>query len=159
MITQARAELLLSYAHGPQLLKAALAECPAEALDFQPGPGKWSVRTIVFHLAESEAHGYLRARFIIAQPGTTITPYDQDLWADSLDAAAQPLAEAVDLFRLLREMLARQLRALPEPAWARTLVHPERGVMTLEQWLEGYDGHLAAHLKQIGRTVEAWRAS
>lgn len=159
MTPQVRAELLLSYAKGPQLLKETLAACPGEALDFKPGPGKWSVRDIVFHLAESEVHAYVRARTIIAEPGNPVLAYDQDQWAATLDPASQPLEEAVDLFRLLREMLARQLRALPHDAWERHLMHPQRGAMNLEKWLEVYEHHLPVHLAQMDRTLQAWRAS
>jgi hypothetical protein len=159
MTPQVRAELLLSYAHGPQRLKDALASYPPEALEFRPSPASWSLRDIVFHLAESEVHGYVRARTIMAEPGHAVQAYDQDLWAASLDASAQPLEEAVALFRLLREILARQLRALPESTWEASLQHPERGTMTLEQWLTGYEGHLNTHLAQMERTATAWRAS
>ena len=60
------------------------------------------------------------------------------------------MGEAVDLFRLLREMMARQLRALPEAAWEQYVVHSERGRITLERWLEMYVGHLNTHLAQTG---------
>lgn len=159
MNTQARADLLMSYAHGPRLLQAALGSYPAESLDFKPAPGKWDLRTIVLHLAESELQGYLRARTIIAEPGKPVLAYDQDKWAASMDAGAQPLEEAVDLFRLLREMLARQLRALPEEAWSRVMIHPERGAVSLDRWLEIYEEHLRVHLAQMERTYQAWRAS
>jgi len=159
MTPQARAELLMSYAKGPRLLREALAQYGSEALDFQPARGKWSLRPIVFHLAESEIHGYLRARTLIATPGAAILAFDQDRWAASFEEGGQPLEEAVELFGLLREMLARQLRALPEEAWAGTMVHPERGAVTLERWLELYEGHLATHLRQMERTFKAWRAS
>ena len=152
----ARGELLMKYAKGPAQLKAALARCPKESLDFQPGPGKWSIQDIIFHLAESELHGYLRGRTIIAESGAGIQAFDQERWAGSLDVSAQPMDEVVDLFRLLREMMARQLRALPEAAWEQFAVHSERGKITLEQWLETYVGHLDAHLAQIERTCQAF---
>jgi hypothetical protein len=156
MTPDARADLLLSYARGPALLREAVAACPEGVLDFKPGPGKWSVRDIAWHLAESELHGYCRARFIVAQPGVTILPYDQDRWADTLDSAAHPLEEALDLFRLLRELLARQLRGLTEGTWGQSIQHPERGEVTLERWLDLYDGHLKVHLAQIQRNLVAW---
>lgn len=159
MTPEARAELLLSFAHGPGQLKAAVAACPEEALDFKPGPGKWSVRDIIWHMAESELHAYCRARFIVAEPGVTILPYDQDRWADTLDPAAHPLEEALDLFRLLRELMARQLRSLPEAAWRRSIRHPQRGELTLERWLEIYEGHLKDHLAQIQRTLDAQKSA
>jgi len=159
MTPQDRAELLMSYARGPQALKAALEDYPPESLDFRPAPDKWSIRDIVFHLAESELHAYLRARTAIAEPGTPIIAYDQDSWANTLDAAAQPLSEALDLFRLLREMLARQLRSLPEKAWTLDFVHPQRGHVSLEKWLEIYEGHLNTHLAQMERTFRACQSA
>ena len=158
MTPDARAELLLSYARGPALLKDAVAACPEEALDFKPGSGKWSVRDIAWHMAESELHGYCRARFIVAEPGVTILPYDQDRWADTLDPVAHPLEEALDLFRLLRELMARQLRSQPEAIWRQSILHSQRGEITLERWLEIYDGHLKVHLAQIQRTLDAWKS-
>lgn len=159
MTPDARAELLLSFARGPRLLREAVEACPAEALDFKPGPGKWSVRDIAWHMAESELHGYCRGRFIVAEPGVTILPYDQDRWAETLDPVAHPLEEALELFRLLRELMARQLRGLSEEAWARSIVHPQRGEISLERWLDIYDGHLKAHLAQIQRTLDAWKSA
>lgn len=156
MTPDARAELLLSYAKGPEALKEASSAWPAEALDFKPRPGQWSLRDIVWHLAESELHGYCRARFIIAQPGVTILPYDQDRWAETLDPGAHPLTEALDLFRLLRELLARQLRGLAEGIWGQSMQHPEHGEVTLEGWLAHYDEHLKAHLAQAQRNLDAW---
>jgi len=151
-----RGEQLIKYAQGPALLQTALARYPKECLEFRPGEGKWSIQDIVLHLAESEVHGYVRARTIIAEPGGGILAWDQDRWAQSLDVSAQPLAEAVDLFRLLRELLARQLRALPEAAWSRCVVHPERGQVSLDRWLEIYVGHLDTHLAQMERTYRAF---
>jgi hypothetical protein len=156
MNASSRGELLIRYAQGPALLHTALAKCPQDGLEYRPGPGTWSIQDIVLHLAESEVHGYLRGRTIIAEPGSAVCAYDQDLWAQSLDLSAQPLSEAVDLFRLLREIMARQLRALPEAAWDRFMVHPERGQVTLAAWLESYVGHLDTHLAQMERTCKAF---
>jgi len=157
MNPEARGELLITYAQGPAALKAALAKYPKESLEFRPAPGKWSIQDIVFHLAEAELHGYLRGRTIIAESGAGVQAFDQDRWAQSLDLADQPLIEAVDLFRLLREMMARKLRALPEAAWSQFMVHPQRGKVTLEGWLETYVGHLKVHLAQMERTCQAFQ--
>jgi hypothetical protein len=159
MTPDARAELLISFARGPALLREAVMGCPVEGLDFKPGAGKWSVRDVAFHMAESEMHAYCRARFIVAEPGVTILPYDQDRWTATLDPVAHPLEEALELFRLLRELMARQLRGLPEETWGRSILHPHRGEITLETWLEIYEGHLKAHLVQIQRVIEAWKAA
>jgi len=95
----------------------------------------------------------------MAEPGQVVQAFDQDRWAASLDATAQPLEEAVALIGLLREILARQLRGLPEATWRASVQHSERGTMTLEQWLAGDEGHLHTHLAQMERTVAAWRTA
>ncbi len=151
-----RAALLLSYAQGPDQLRRALADLPAEVLDVRPSPAAWTVREIAVHVAEAELHGYLRARFAMAQEGTTILPYDQDAWTATFRGADQPLEEVLELFRLIRELLARQLRSLSEAQWTRHVRHPEiEAPLTLEALLGRYEQHLRVHLAQIARTARA----
>ena len=151
-----RAALLLSYAQGPGQLREAVAGLPAEALDVRPAPGAWTIREVVVHVAEAELHGYLRARFAMAQEGVTVLPYDQEAWTATFAGADQPLSEVLDLFRLVRELLARQLRSLTEAQWARSVRHPEaEAPLTLEALLARYEHHLKVHLAQIARTVRA----
>ena len=155
----ARSELLIKYAKGPAALRTTVERYSKGSHDFKPGPGKWSIQDIVLHLAETEVHFYLRGRTIIAEPGAGINAFDQDLWAQSLDVGAHPMGEALELVRLLREMMARQLRSLPEKAWEQYAVHSARGKVTLEQWLEGAVGHLDTHLAQLERTHKAFLAA
>lgn len=151
-----RAALLLSYAQGPEQLRQAVAGLALEALDVRPAPGAWTIREIVIHVAEAELHGYLRMRFAMAQEGVTVLPYDQEAWAASFAGADQPLPEVLDLFRLVRELLARQLRSLAETQWTRSVRHPEaEAPLTLEALLARYENHLKVHLAQIARTVHA----
>jgi uncharacterized damage-inducible protein DinB len=146
----------MAFVKGPALLDIALARLPKESLGFKPGPEKWSIQDIVFHVAEDEVHGYLRARTAISEPGAGIQAFDQNLWAQSANADAQSMDEAVALCRLLRGMLARQLRALPEAVWEQQVVHPEKGNVPLERLLELYVKHMEVHLAQMDRTYQAF---
>ncbi len=149
-----RAALLLSYAQGPEQLRRAVEGLAPALLDARPAPGAWTVREVVVHVAEAELHGYLRMRFAIAQEGVTVLPYDQEAWTATFAGADQPLSEVLDLFRLVRELLARQLRSLTEAQWARSVRHPEaEAPLTLEALLARYENHLKVHLAQIARTV------
>ncbi|MBP1629066.1 MAG: uncharacterized protein H6Q00_3541 [Holophagaceae bacterium] len=157
MIPIQRAPLLTSYAEGHARLCAALAELPGEALDFRPDPKAWSIREIVFHLLEGEINWYARARFIMSEPGVTILPYDQDRWIGSLGVETHPMDEALELLGLLRKLLVRRLRSLPEEVWEQSILHPALGPLTLDRWLELFEPHLPAHLAQIDRNLTAWR--
>ena len=47
-------------------------------------PGKWSVRHVLRHMADSEVVWGWRLRLVLAQDRPVLTGYDQDLWADRL---------------------------------------------------------------------------
>src|SRR6185436_6706809 len=52
----------------------------AAELSTPEAPGKWSMRHVVRHLADSEIVWAWRLRLILAQDRPPITGYDQDLW-------------------------------------------------------------------------------
>lgn len=156
-IVLARAHLIESYNRAHQKLITTLVKCPRIMWDFKPAADTWSIREIIAHLADSEAHAYIRARRILAEPGRDVIAFDQDLWARELDYSAQEPDDALEFFRLARRMTTALLRRQPEEAWHRTTHHPERGEITLDDWLEGFTRHPEAHLEQITRVFKAWQ--
>lgn len=122
------------------------ARTPAQ-LDEPLAPGKWSVRQVLIHLADTEMVFAFRIRQTLAEPGHTIQPFDQDLWAkhyDAYDALA-----AIRLFVAAREWNVALLRTLPADAFALTVTHPERGAMTLQTIVETMGGHDVNHLRVL----------
>ena len=61
-----RAALIERYARGPAVLKDALKKVPAKAMQWRPGPGKWSAHEIIVHCADSETNAYARIRQLLA---------------------------------------------------------------------------------------------
>ena len=49
----------------------------------------------------------------------------------------------------MREQMALLLRKLPDATWARTAIHNERGLMTLEEMLKAEVEHIPHHINQI----------
>ena len=64
---------------------------PAEALQWRPAPGKWSVHEGVCHCADSETISSTRIRLLVGEERPTILGYDQDRFAQRFDYHAQPL--------------------------------------------------------------------
>ena len=135
----------------------------AEDMEKVYGPGKWTVRWILHHLADAETVLFDRVRRVISEPRPVIWAFDQDAWAEHLDYQTRPLAISRDLYNATREGVIHYARAHYEIDDLREFVHSETGVRTLRQELEKVALHNEAHLAQIrtaiGGTAHAARTS
>ncbi len=146
------------YASGFDRFTAALAEIPREAWAFAPTPGEWCIHEIIVHMADSEWHGALRLRKVIAEPGSTLMPYAEARWAQGLDYRDQDADEALQGFRLARQSTYHLLKRLPDEAFSRSGVHPELDEpYSVDLWLTIYANHVPEHIDQMKRIHQAWR--
>jgi hypothetical protein len=143
------AELIERYEKGSDLLEQAARGVPAEVLDREPEPGKWTIRQIIVHLADADMVAATRMRFIAAEPGAPLPAFDQDKWAATLGYPQQTPEQAVALVRAIRQTTAAMLRSLPAAAWEHTGNHSERGTVTLLSQVELYATHAEHHAAQI----------
>ncbi len=156
---ETRALKIASYGAAYEALIDGLKAFPAEMWDFRDECGCWSVREHIVHIADSEVNSYIRCRRFIAEPGEPLMAYDENGWADALGYEKRDPAEAIELFRLLRQQTYALIKSLPESAWASTCYHPENGDMTLDDWLAVYEAHIPEHLQYMQENYEAWRAA
>lgn len=154
-----RSENLKNFKDGFEKLRTALQNYPKQVFDYKPSSVEWSIREILIHLADSEANAYTRCRKILAEPGSEIMVYDQDKWADELNYKNQDIDLALELFADLRIVTYILLKSLPDDKWSNYIIHPERGKLTLEQWLEIYSNHVDVHINQMNRNLAAWQNS
>lgn len=147
-------ELIARYENGAAVFESALRGLPDELLDVPPAPGKWTIRQIAAHVGDAELVACARFRWIAAEPGSPLKPFDQDKWADALRYKEQSPEEILDMFRALRRVTAAMLRRLPEEAWNRIGVHEERGPVSLERMVELYTTHAVHHANQIMKMRE-----
>lgn len=152
-----RSERIESYSRTYELLIESIKEFPKEMWQFKPAPDKWSIHEILIHIADSETSSFIRARKIICEPGSTITAYDQDRWAIQLNYHNQSIEDSLELFRSLRLMTSRVIKDLPEDVWNNFIIHPERGRLTLDEWLVMYEQHIPVHIRQMQRNFNMWK--
>ena len=127
----------------------------AEAVDIPEAPGKWSVRMVVQHLADSDLVAGWRLRLVLAQDRPSITGYDQDAWATRLRYAEVEVDDALADFEQVRRSNLRLLGRLPESDGARVGVHAERGEESVAHIVRLTAGHDVLHLRQIERILAA----
>ena len=119
MDASTRRTLIDQYRAGYAAVVDALAGADDAALDRRPGPGTWSAREIVHHLADSEMTSAIRLRRLIAEDNPTIVGYDQEAFAVRLHYD-RPIASSLEAFRWARVSTAEILDRLTEDDWARS---------------------------------------
>ena len=150
-------DLLARYSIGHELLTRQLEQIPEEVIHFKPAPDEWSVAEIIVHLADSEAHGFVRAKKIIAECGGRVSVYNQQIWAESLFYDRMDYKDALELIRILRKSLVELLKLIPEETWHNYIFHPETGKITLLDWIQLYIDHIDIHVQQMHRNLYDWR--
>ncbi len=113
------------------------------------GPGKWTVRQVMVHVAQWEMIFGVRLRFALGQPNHLVQTFEQDDLMAEAEVVEGPLALAVfDAVRrmnlALAESLTSEQRRLP-------VRHPERGDLDVEDLLVTLAGHGVHHWKQLQR--------
>jgi hypothetical protein len=159
MDAKERSEKIELYGRGYDLLKAALAEVPQEALYFKPEPKEWSVYEVIIHIADSESNAALRARKLIVEPGGSIMGYNQPLWAEVLNYHEHNFEDALEVTRLARKTTYVLLKRVPEIVFnTHWILHPEYdSPFTFDTWLNNYSAHIPGHIEQIQNNVTAWK--
>jgi DinB superfamily len=131
----------------PGQIRQAVKGWTTEQFERTYAPGKWSIRKVLIHLAQTELALGSRARFALAAPGYTAQPFSQDDWLP-LDAQIDGPA-ALDAYTSLRRMNVSMFRNAPPAALDREFAHPEYGDLTVRWILNQMAGHDIHHLKQI----------
>lgn len=143
-----RETLIAQYRDGYAAVAEALLKITSKELDARPGPGKWTAREIVHHLADSEMTAGVRLRRLLAEDRPQIQGYDQDEFARRLHYD-RPHEASLELFRTVRQATAELLERMQPGDWLREGTHSEVGRYTPETWLQIYAEHAHRHARQI----------
>jgi DinB superfamily len=135
----------------PGRLAELVKDLDSGRLTQSPAPGKWSIRDILCHLADTEIAFAFRLRQALAEPNHVIQPFDQDRWAGTY--ALFDAASALAVFTSLRDWNCKLIATVPAEAYEKPLTHPERGEMKFRTLVETMGGHDLNHLKQIEALV------
>ena len=142
----------------PGRMRDAIAGLTVERLDTPYRPGGWTIRQVVHHVPDSHMHAFLRFKLALTEDQPLIKPYDEARTAELADYKPSPEG-SLALLAALHERWAILLRAMQAEQFARTLRHPERGVLTLDGLLDDYAWHGRHHVAHITSLRErmGWR--
>ena len=130
-------------------------ELDAAQLDRTYGPGKWSVRFLLHHLADAETVLFDRIRRAISERRQVIWAFDQDAWAKGLDYSRMPLDVSRGIYAAVRAGVIYHAGRHYETNGHREFVHSETGVRTLKDEFDKVAWHNEHHLSQIEAALRA----
>lgn len=154
---QDRREDLLQLQDAPDRLRAAVEHLSSDQLDAPYRPGGWTVRQVIHHLADSHLNWYARTKLALTEKEPLIKPFDENLWAELPDARYGPIEPSMLLLDGLHTRWTQSFESLGASDWARTMIHPERGALTLDAILpmiawhgRHHTAHITEHRKRMG---------
>lgn len=147
--------LLENYAQGPALLREAVRRTPADGWDKTPIAGKWSIRQVLCHLADSEIVYADRMKRVLAEDNPTFFDADPDKFVPALHCRARQPENELAVVAAIRAHMLAILRACDAKDFARTGVHSSAGPLTLADLLDRVTGHLPHHVGFIDAKLRA----
>jgi uncharacterized damage-inducible protein DinB len=133
----------------PADLRAAVAGLDEKQLETPYRSGGWTVRQVVHHVADSHINAYVRFKLALTEFEPTIKTYREDLWARLPDTLATPAEVSLVLIGALHARWVALLAGVQAEDFARTIHHPEQGIVSLDRMLALYAWHSAHHTAHI----------
>jgi len=144
-----RAALIGQIAEAPARLLQAVQGLTPEQFDTPYRPEGWTVRQVAHHLSDSHLNSYLRFKLGLTEDQPAIKTYDEALWARLPDTQLTPVKTSIVLLEALHERWVHLLRSMTPADFARTVHHPELGLISLDRLLAIYAWHGRHHVAHI----------
>ena len=124
-------------------------DLPESDLNKSYGPGKWTIRQILNHLADTEIVLNERIRRAIAEQHPFVIVFDQDRWNEFLDYSTYPLSLSKQVFSSIRDSVIYLAEKHYAGAEEKKFFHTAAGIRSLKQEFDKVAQHNFDHLKQI----------
>ena len=118
-------------------------------LDRAYGPGKWTVRFLLHHIADTESVEFYRIRRILSEPKQILPAFDEAAWAEALDYRNLPLELSRAVFEPVRNAVIHYAALHYESRGHLVFVHTALGELTLRDAFEKVANHHDKHLGHI----------
>lgn len=142
----------------PANLRRAVAGLTIRQLDTPYRPSGWTVRQVVHHLADAHMILYVRAKIALTEDTPPVKTWGEAPWAELPDATAMPIDDSLALVDAVHARFVYLLKALTPEQFGRTMSHPERGVIPIDELVSlcaWHGRHHTAHISEL-RKRSGW---
>jgi hypothetical protein len=158
---QERSLYLSQVAQAPASLGAAVANLTDSQLDTPYRDGGWTVRQVVHHLPDSHLNWYIRAKLALTENEPTIQAFAENLWAELPDGRTGSIEPSLRIFEGIHARTVLFFESLAPQDATRKFLHPERGVLTIQDILPAlawHSRHHTAHITELRKRM-GWLTS
>lgn len=143
----------------PAALWSAVTGLSDEQIDTPYRDGGWTVRQVVHHVADSHMNAFVRFKLALTEDQPAVKTYKQDLWAELPDAKTAPIVVSLNLLDSVHKRFVTLLKSMSSADFARTMNHPEQGIVPLDLYLSLYAWHGRHHVAHITslRERKGWK--
>ena len=132
----------------PRQLEKIVKDLSDKQLDTPYGEGKWTVRQVVHHLADSHINGFARVKWALTEDNPIVKQYEQDDWA-KLSDSEMSIESSLLIIKGLHQRWSYLFEHLTDSDWTRRVNHPDPDYSNVEQLLVAYAGHGEKHIGHI----------
>jgi hypothetical protein len=147
--------LIEEYSSGAKRLSDLVRSMGSVDVDAKPIEGKWSIREVVCHLADSEIIYADRIKRVLAEDNPTFFEADPELFVPALSCPQRPLDNELDMITAVRAHMLPILQSCDANDFQRTGVHSLDGPMNLLALLQRVTAHIPHHIKFIEQKLQA----
>ena len=119
------------------------------------GPGKWTVKQILWHLSDAETVLYERIRRIISEDKPVLWAFHPDHWEKSLNYSDLNLLNAKNIYSSVRDAIIELAGSHYEKNGHLPFIHSETGIRTLKDEMDKVPFHNESHLSQIDKALQS----
>lgn len=138
----------------PTNLKALTNNLSIEQLNWKYRPNGWTIKQVIHHFGDSHLNAICRFKLSLTEDNPTIRPYDERLWAETVDGLDNDITDSIFLITGLHNKWAKLLQSMSADDFQRKLTHPEHGREFLLLEMTGsYAWHCRHHLAHIRQAL------
>jgi len=147
------AELLKEYKEGTDNFIAAAKAVPVDKLHKTPVNDEWSPANIIHHLADTEAHFYIRYLKILTEDIPETDFFDENVYPVRLKYEKRDVQISLLLLLSLRESFYNIMSNFTAEEWERKGKNANVGEYPIIALIKKSRTHIKDHLNQLNEAV------
>lgn len=147
------AQLLEEYKDATDNFIAAAKSVPADKLHKAPSDDDWSPANIIHHLADTEAHFYIRYLKILTEDVPTTDFFDENVYPVKLKYDKRDVAQSLRLVQSLRESFHTIMSNFTPDEWEKKGRNSDVGEYPIIALIKKSRSHIKDHLQQLQEAV------